>query len=89
MAIEQKKERDERRKILELHASQLMEHFDAVQILASNYDSGVTASQSSGRGNWYSRRGLAEAFLNVCSAEDTRHTERESDDEIEDDPEPV
>lgn len=43
---------------------QLMEHFDAVQILATVVSERGTELVAIGSGNWYARRGMAEEFIN-------------------------
>ncbi len=56
-------------KMIEAIASQLSEHFDAVQIMISfpcdAGDMSGTATQglSAGRGNWYARQGMANEFV--------------------------
>lgn len=50
--------------LLEKHASELGEHFDAVQILATWHEGGLTYSRAYGSGNWYARQGMASAFIN-------------------------
>jgi hypothetical protein len=46
------------------HVHQLMEHFDAVQILATVVSERGTELVAIGSGNWYARRGMAEEFIN-------------------------
>ena len=62
---------DERLKIIESHCSQLMEHFDSVQIFATKYDgeTGMTTNAEDGKGNWFSRIGQVTEWLNRVSAE--------------------
>ena len=50
----------------------LMEHFEAVQILATTHDSisGDTYDWMRGSGNWYARRGLADNFISKDKAQD-------------------
>jgi hypothetical protein len=43
--------------IVESHASQLAEHFDSVQIICTNVESGSTMTYATGRGNFYARHG--------------------------------
>lgn len=46
-------------------ASQLGEHFDAVQISVSMQSEGSTFSFHRGSGNYYARKGLAQEFLAI------------------------
>lgn len=53
-------------------ASELAEHFDAVQILASHRDgNGNTQLIKYGEGNWYARQGMAHDFINAEQAQET------------------
>ncbi len=60
---------EDAKQMIEAIASQLSEHFDAVQILVSfpcdGGDGGGTATQglAAGRGNWYARQGMAHEFI--------------------------
>lgn len=54
----------EAQKLIEECAAKLGEHFEAVQILASWTDQGVTHGSKRGCGNWYARQGLAHEFIN-------------------------
>ncbi len=60
---------EDAKKMIEAIASQMSEHFDAVQILVSfpcdGGDGGGTATQGlcAGRGNWYARQGMAHEFI--------------------------
>lgn len=56
--------------ILERAATQLGEHFDAVQILATWSEAGVTHSIPRGAGNWYARQGMAHEFINQDVAQE-------------------
>ncbi len=51
--------------ILRQHASQLAEHFDAVQIIATRYapENDGTVIVSWGAGNWFARYGSVGAWL--------------------------
>jgi len=51
-------------------ASDLGEHFDAVQILVSWNDNGQTTASYSGCGNWYARQGMAHEFINSDVAQE-------------------
>lgn len=48
----------------------LGEHFEAVQILVSWQDEGATFSLFRGTGNWFSRQGMAQSFINNDVAQD-------------------
>lgn len=41
----------------------LMEHFDAVQILATYTDGEGTLGLTRGGGNWYARKGMVQEFI--------------------------
>lgn len=58
-------------KCLDSHVSQLMEHFDAVQIFVSRYDgeTGNTGSIHRGKGNWYARVGQVGEWLSEADEE--------------------
>lgn len=64
---------------LESAVELLMEHFEAVQIFASRYDSETgTTSVTSGRGNWNARRGQVAEFnirQNELDRDSVRHTD--------------
>ncbi len=51
------------KQMIEAIASQLSEHFDAVQILVSFPSDGGTQGLTAGRGNWYARQGMAHEFV--------------------------
>lgn len=55
---------DELNNLVLPHVHQLMEHFDAVQILATVVSERGTELVAIGSGNWYARRGMAEEFIN-------------------------
>lgn len=65
--------RDEMQVIVDRHCHQLIEHFDAVQILVSLPDEGGTGSIYSGRGNWYARQGMAQDFVKQDQARTAAH----------------
>jgi hypothetical protein len=48
----------------------LGEHFDAVQILASWNEQGLTNMTCHGCGNWYARQGMAKDFINTDQAQE-------------------
>lgn len=57
--------------IVEAHIRDLREHFEVVLIVASlELEDGGTRMVSRGAGNWYARRGMAEAFLRRDAAEE-------------------
>lgn len=58
----------EAKQILERFSHQLGEHFDAVQILASWHEEGVTRCLPWGSGNWYARQGMAQEFISTTRA---------------------
>ncbi len=59
--------------LLDLHAAQLAEHFDAVQILAEVTLDGKTHGYRCGRGSWYARQGLAHTFIQAEIADEIGH----------------
>jgi hypothetical protein len=63
--------REESEEILERVAAQLSEHFDAVQILASWNEEGMSKYASRGGGNWYARQGMAHEFITQDQAQVT------------------
>lgn len=65
--------REEAERILEDAAARLGEHFDAVQILASGNEEGLTFCCKRGVGNWYARRGMAHEFINADQAQEIAH----------------
>lgn len=54
-------------------ATELGEHFDAVQILVSWNEESSTMMEASGAGNWYARQGMAREFLNKDQAQTIAH----------------
>lgn len=65
---------DEVTKLLEKTAADLGEHFDAVQIMVSwPADTGGTACQMRGTGNWYARQGMAQEFIGRDRAAEQAH----------------
>lgn len=50
-------------------SSDLGEHFDCVQIMASFVDEQGTSSFYSGAGDWFARQGLAQDFIVSNTAE--------------------
>lgn len=57
-------------KIANDHAAQLAERFDAVQIIASWVEDGVTHCVAFGRGNVYARTAMAQALVTRQNAQD-------------------
>ena len=53
--------------ILDRTVKELLEHFDSIQILATNHrgDKDITVSFSAGAGNWYARLGRVVEWLAV------------------------
>lgn len=62
---------DEAEKMLDLAASKLHEHFDAVQIMVSWNEDGFTKCTKRGCGNWYARQGMAKEFMDQDQAQTT------------------
>lgn len=56
--------------LLNKHSKELAEHFDAVQILVTWDEDGITKAKHCGRGNWWARMGLARNFIERDNAED-------------------
>lgn len=54
---------EESEKLLEKAARELGEHFDAVQILATWNEKGLTYCSKRGAGNWYARQDMAHEFI--------------------------
>ena len=54
---------EEKRLLISRVATQLGDHFDAVQIMASWKEEGDTRYQYWGQGNWFARKGMAHQFL--------------------------
>lgn len=57
--------RERLEKILDTHLGQLAEHFDAVQIFATNHEVGgdTTLTIVKGGGNWNARRGMVTEWM--------------------------
>ena len=69
-------------------AAKLGEHVDAVQIMVTWVEGGVTLRAKAGVGNVYARLGMAHEFINEDRAQDTAdrlgaviHDEDEEDDD--------
>ncbi len=60
----------DKRKIIEKALHDLGEHFDAVQILSTFVEEGVTMRCFQGTGNFYARQGMAHEFINTDLAEE-------------------
>lgn len=50
-------------KLLDKAVADLYEHFDSVQIFATNHENETTYSQTRGRGNWFARIGNIKAWV--------------------------
>jgi hypothetical protein len=50
-------------------ASQLGEHFDAIQIMGTWSEEGICCMVHSGAGNWYARQGMAHEFISEDRAQ--------------------
>lgn len=63
--------RQELEKLLEKTVHELGEHFDTVQIVATNYDgaTGITQPYSRGIGNWYARHASCEELVRTARDE--------------------
>ncbi len=64
---------EEANKMLDEVLEKIGEHFEAVQILASNSDASGTRSYSRGCGNFFARIGTAQRFLKIDESEDAAH----------------
>lgn len=56
-------------RIIDQHADQLGEHFEAVQILATTSDGDCSLMVTGGNGNFYARRGMAQTFIDNEAAD--------------------
>lgn len=56
--------------LLERVTAALGEHFEAVQILVSWNEDGMTKALHRGAGNWYARQGMAHEFINKDVAQE-------------------
>jgi hypothetical protein len=54
---------EESERILNKASAELGEHYDAVQILVTWNEEGLTKSGALGCGNWYARQGMAHEFI--------------------------
>lgn len=59
--------------LIDKFASDLGEHCDAVQILTSWNDNGVTSALYRGSGNWHARQGMAHEFINMDQCQNMAH----------------
>jgi len=59
--------------LVQSHVNQLMEHFEAVQILVSITDCEGTHNVSLGGGNWFARQGMAHQFIRHDQAQTNAH----------------
>ncbi len=57
--------------LMDSHLEALGEHFDAVQIMCTTYDSEGTSVFTRGLGNHYARVGMAHYFLEKNTHEDS------------------
>lgn len=57
--------------MLDKHCDQPIEHFDAVIILATRYNtaSGTASLVKRGRGNYYTQSGMAREWVKRCDAD--------------------
>ncbi len=63
--------------MLDKMLNQLSEHFDSIQIIATNHKGDHTLTVQRGIGNWYSRLGAVTEWLEREKARIHVHTERE------------
>lgn len=63
-------ERDALVKYLDGKLAEMGEHFEHIQILASNHDDSGTWTISRGSGNWNARQGMAMRFVKDDEAEE-------------------
>lgn len=56
--------------VLDKALRELGEHFDAVQVLVTWCEGGVTKSRHAGVGNWFARVGVARNFIERDQAND-------------------
>ncbi len=61
---------EEIHRLVEGVATQLSEHFDAVQILVSWNEEAICKNLYAGAGNWYARQGMAHDFINQDVAQE-------------------
>jgi hypothetical protein len=64
---------EESMKLIEKCSASLGEHYEAVQILVTWSESGLTYSQARGSGNWYARQGMAHEFIQKDIAQENAH----------------
>lgn len=64
---------EEAEKLLQDTANRLGEQFDAVQIMATWHEGGITKCTRRGCGNHYARIGMAREFLNADYQIDQAH----------------
>lgn len=57
-------------KLVEDYAARLGEHFEAVQIMVTWNEEGLTKNLNRGVGNWYARQGMAHEFINADVAQE-------------------
>ena len=65
---------EEAEKLCEEFAAKLGEHFEAVQILVTWSEDGLSMCTKRGTGNWYARMGMAREFL-ICDQAQTNADE--------------
>lgn len=63
-------ERDALVEYLDKKLAEMGEHFECVQILASNSDDSGTWTISRGSGNWNARQGMAQRFVKDDEAQE-------------------
>ena len=60
---------DEAELLIAETAAKLGEHFNAVQIMASWNEEGMTYCEKKGCGDWYARQGMAHEFIQCDQAQ--------------------
>lgn len=68
---------EEAERLLEETAARISEHFDAVQILATWSEGGLSHCVKRGTGNWYARIGMARELLMCDQANTAAHELKE------------
>lgn len=65
--------KDEAEKLIQETVARISEHFDAVEIMATWQEQGLSHCYKSGAGNWYARVGMAREFLMCDQAHTAAH----------------
>ena len=59
---------EEAQRLVDVASTRLAERFEAVQVLATLTEDGVTRMVVGGAGNWYARRAMAAEFVELDNA---------------------